>query len=110
MTGKNISRVIIAGLLMLALLTAGCVSTRGNAGDIRATIKDTLTGTNLTYYSFAGQPMNYTIGPRDIMNIEPTTYDGKDAWKVRVGESLAWDLTMDVNGTKILYVDQLFRT
>ncbi len=29
----------------------------------RSTIKDTLAGTNLTYYSIAGQPMNYTIGP-----------------------------------------------
>jgi hypothetical protein len=110
MTAKTIGCVIIAGIMIVALLAAGCVSTRGNAGDVRATIKDTLVGTNLTYYSIAGNPMNYTIGPQDIVSIEPTTCEGKDAWKVRVGESLTWDLTMDASGTEILYVDQLFRT
>jgi hypothetical protein len=107
---KTIGCSMITVILVLALLTAGCVSTRGSAGDARAKIKDTLIGTNLTYYSIAGQPMNYTIGPQDIGNIEPTTYEGRDAWKVRVGESLAWDLTMDANGTEILSVDQLFQT
>lgn len=46
--------------------------------------------------------MNNTIGRDDIGSVEPTTYEGKDAWKVRVGQSLTWDLTMDANGTKIL--------
>jgi hypothetical protein len=109
-TVKTVSYVMIAGLIVVSLLVTGCISSRGNAADARATIEDTLVGTNLTYYSIAGQPMNYTIGPDDIMSIEPTTYERKDAWKVRVGQSLAWDLTMDASGTQILYVDQLFRT
>jgi PBP1b-binding outer membrane lipoprotein LpoB len=107
---KTTSCSIITVLIVLALLMTGCVSMGGSAGDVRDKIKDTLVGTNLTYYSIAGQPMNYTIGPQDIGNIEPTTYKGKDAWKVRVGESLAWDLTMDANGTEILAMDQLFQT
>jgi hypothetical protein len=110
MTGKSVGHIMIAGLLAVALLAAGCVSTKSNAGDVRSTIKDTLVGTNLTYYSIAGRPMNYTIGPDDIGSVEPTTWEGKDAWKVRVGQSLAWNLTMDANGREILYLDQLFRT
>jgi hypothetical protein len=110
MSGKILICVMIIGVIAVALLATGCVSSKSNAGDVRATINDTLVGTNLTYYSIAGKPMNYTIGQNDIMSVEPMTYKGKDAWKVRVGESLSWDLTMDENGTKILYIDQLFRT
>jgi hypothetical protein len=110
MTGKAIGHIIIAGLLAVTLLTAGCISSKSTAGDVRSTVKDTLVGTNLTYYSIAGRPMNYTIGPDDIVSVAATTYEGKDAWKVRVGQSLAWDLTMDANGREILYVDQLFQT
>jgi hypothetical protein len=110
MTGKHVYFVLIFGLLAVAMLMTGCVSSKSNAGDARSTITDTLAGTSLTYYSIAGQPMNYTIGPDDIGSIERTAYEGKDAWKVRVGQSLAWDLTMDASGTEILYVDQLFRT
>jgi hypothetical protein len=76
----------------VTLLAAGYVSSKSNGGDVRSIINDTLVGTNLTYYSIAGKPMNYTIGQNDIGSIEPTTYEGKDAWKVRVGESLSWDL------------------
>lgn len=101
---------MIAGLAMAALLAAGCISTSSNAGDARSAIKETLVGTNLTYYSIAGKPMNYTIGENDIGNVEPTTFEGKDAWKVRVGQGMTWDLTMDANGTGILHVDQLFQT
>ena len=100
---------MMTGTLLLTLLVAGCISA-GNAGDVRATIKDTLVGTNLTYYSIAGRPLNFTIGEADIGNVTPATFEGKDAWKVHVGLGLAWDLTMDANGTKILHVEQLFQT
>jgi hypothetical protein len=110
MSGKYLYIVLIVGLLAVSLLATGYVLSKSNAGDARSTIKETLVGTNLTYYSIAGRPMNYTIGPEDIGSVEPTTYEGKDAWKVRVGQGLSWDLTMDANGREILYVDQLFRT
>lgn len=110
MTGKHVYSFLIVGLLTMAILTAGCTSSKSNAGDAKSTIRDTLAGTNLTYYSIAGQPMNYTISRDDIGTVEPITYEGQDAWKVRVGQSLAWDLTMDANGTGILYVNQLFQT
>jgi hypothetical protein len=109
MTMRTIAVVTIAMVVVAALLAAAYFS-RGDGGDTSATIRDTLVGTNLTYYSIAGKPMNYTIGPEDIGSIEPTTFEGKNAWKVRVGQGLAWDLTMDASGREILYVDQLFRT
>jgi hypothetical protein len=109
MNKKTISYLVIGGLLILALAAAGYIVMAGT-DDSRETIKDTLVGTNLTYYSIAGRPLNYTIGQNDIVSIQPTTYEGKEAWKVRVGESLSWDLTMDVKGKEILYIDQLFRT
>jgi len=110
MTGKASDLTIMTCLLVVAMLTTGCVSAKSNAGDARSTIRDTLVGTNLTYYNFAGRPMNFTIGENDIGNAVPTTFDGKDAWKVRVGQGMTWDLTMDANGTAILRVDQLFQT
>jgi hypothetical protein len=110
MTEKHLYSVLIIGLLTMAMLTAGCISSKSSAADAKSTITDMLAGTNLTYYSIAGQPMNYTISRDDIGTVEPTTYEGKDAWKVRVGQGLAWDLTMDASGKEILYVDQLFRT
>jgi hypothetical protein len=76
----------------------------------RDNISSTLVGKNLTYYSIAGKPMNYTITSDSVKSIEPYPYKGKPAWKVRIGEGLAWDLIMDASGTKILKTDQLFQT
>lgn len=73
-------------------------------------INKTLVGMNLTYSSIAGKPMNYTITANDIKDIQRTMYNGKPAWKVRVGKGLAWDLIMDNSGQKILETDQLFQT
>lgn len=73
-------------------------------------INKTLIGRNLTYYSIAGKPMNYTITADSIKSIEPFPYKGKPALKVRVGEGLAWDLIMDSAGTKVLDSKQLFQT
>lgn len=97
-------------LILLAMLaTAGCTSA-AEGEDAKSTINKTLVGHNLTYYSIAGQPMNYTITSEDIVSIDPATYKNSSAWKVRVGQSLSWDLTMSSDGTEILDVDQLFRT
>ncbi len=76
----------------------------------RDSINKTLIGRNLTYSSIAGKPMNYTITADSIKSVERSPYNGKLAWKVRVGEGLAWDLILDEAGTKILKTDQLFRT
>ena len=110
MAAKSVVFVSIAGLLVVVLASALCISALGNRADPRASINRTLIGKNLTYYSIAGTPMNYTITPEDIVSIGPTTYDGRSAWKVRVGQGLAWDLTMDASGTKVLQAEQLFRT
>ena len=96
-------------MLLAGLAAAGCTSVAGSE-DVKSTINQTLIGYNLTYYSIAGKPMNYTIDQTDIVSIDPATYEGASAWKVRVGTSLSWDLIMSANGTQILYVDQLFRT
>jgi hypothetical protein len=70
----------------------------------------TLAGTNLTYYSIAGKPMNYTITRDSIKSIDKTAYKGDLAWKVRVGEGMAWNIFMDATGKNILKTDQLFQT
>ena len=78
--------------------------------DHQKAITTTLVGHNLTYYSIAGKPLNYTIGPGDIRQIEQTSYNGSPAWSVHVGQGLAWDLTLDETGTHILDIRQLFQT
>lgn len=80
------------------------------ANDHQKAISTTLVGYNLTYYSIAGKPLNYTIGPGDIQSIDKTSYKGSEAWKVRVGQGLAWDLTMSEDGKRILDIKQLFVT
>lgn len=107
---KIISRYS-AGILLIIVVLAltGCTSEAGNE-DAKSMINKTLIGHNMTYYSIAGQPMNYTITSEDIVSIDPATYKEANAWKVRVGTSLSWDLTMSADGTQILDVDQLFMT
>lgn len=107
--------VIILGLVALVLcvlLVAAIVdgSSPAASEDHQKAITTTLVGHNLTYYSIAGKPLSYTIGPGDIRQIEPYSYDGSPAWKVHVGQGLAWDITMDETGTRILDVKQLFQT
>ena len=77
---------------------------------VKNKINKTLVGTNITYSNLAGKPINYTIMPDSIKSIEKTVYKGKLAWKVRVGEGMAWDITMDATGSKILDRKQLFYT
>ncbi len=110
MKGKTVGIIVVVCLVAIVLLMAAFVTTRNGDDDINETIEKTLVSTNLTYYSIAGKPLNYTIGTNDIVSIEPTTYEGSEAWKVRVGQGLSWDLTMDANGTKVLHVNQLFQT
>lgn len=110
MTRKNVHYIILAVMLMTALAAAGCVVASGDSARQKESINNTLIGTNLTYYSFAGKPINYTITTEDITSIEPTIYDNSTAWKVHVGQGLMWDLIMDDTGTKILDMKQLFQT
>jgi hypothetical protein len=113
---KDALFVIVLGAILLAfciLLIAAMVggSNMGaSSDDHQKAISTTLVGHNLTYYSIAGKPLNYTIGPGDIQSIDRTTYNGSEAWKVRVGQGLAWDITMSDDGATMLDVKQLFVT
>ncbi|WP_048198790.1 hypothetical protein [Methanocella arvoryzae] len=109
MTQKGIYSAGVLLIVVAMLSVSGCASAAASE-DAKDAINKTLVGHNLTYYSIAGKPMNYTITSEDIVSIEPVTYKDANAWKVRVGKSLPWDLTMSSDGTEILYVDQLFRT
>jgi len=110
MKGKTIGYFILVALVIAVIASAGYMAFSGGDKNVRPAIEKTLVGTNLTYYSIAGQPMNYTIMQDDILSIEPTTYKGNDAWIVRVGKSLSWNLTMNADGTQVLDSEQLFRT
>lgn len=108
---QNTRLIALAGLCLLCILAIAIIKGSGNeSGDSLKAINMTLVGTNLTYYSIAGVPMNYTIGAGDVRTVEKTEYDGRPAWKVRVGEGLAWDLIMDEEGRQILDTKQLFYT
>lgn len=108
---KNTRLIALAGICLACILAIAIIKGSGNeSGDSLKAINMTLIGTNLTYYSIAGKPMNYTIGAVDIMSVEKAEYDGRPAWKVRVGQGMAWDLTMDAEGKQILDTKQLFYT
>jgi hypothetical protein len=99
-------------LLLCVIMVAAIVDGSNNASpeDHQKAITTTLVGHNLTYFSFAGKPLNYTIGPGDIQQIEQTTYNDDPAWMVHVGQGLTWDITMDESGMHILDIRQLFQT
>lgn len=113
---KDTPFIIALAVLLLAfciLLIAAVVDESNMSApseDHQKAISTTLVGYNLTYYSIAGKPLNYTIGPGDIQSITQTSYGDSPAWQVRIGQGLAWDLTMSDDGTRILDVKQLFVT
>lgn len=109
---KSTTFIALAAICLVALgaLLAAAIITGPPADEHMSNIQKTLTGMNLTYYSIAGQPMNYTIGAGDIQSEEKAEYNGQPAWNVRVGQGMQWDLIMDMSGTKILEVKQLFVT
>ncbi len=100
----------LIALCLICILVIAVFKSGSDSASIRNAINDRLIGTNLTYYSIAGVPMNYTIGASDVKAIEKASYEGQAAWKVRVGEGLAWDLIMSVDGRQILETQQLFVT
>ena len=110
MKGKNFGYIVLTALVVLVIAAAGYMAFSGSSNDARPAIEKTLVGTNLTYYSIAGKPMNYSITRDDILSIEPIIYKGNAAWKVHVGQSLSWNLTMSADGTQVLDSEQLFMT
>lgn len=108
---KNTRLIALAGICLACILAIAIIKGNGNDSvDSLKAINERLIGTNLTYYSIAGVPMNYTIGAGDIMSVEKAEYKGQPAWKVRVGQGIAWDLTMDAEGKQILDTKRLFVT
>ncbi len=109
---KSTTFIALAALCLAALIMvlAAAIITSRPADDHMGNIEKTLTGMNLTYYSIAGQPLNYTIGAGDIQSVDKAEYNGQAAWKVRVGQGMQWDLIMDQSGKEILDTKQLFVT
>jgi hypothetical protein len=109
---KSTTFIAMAALCLAALtvVLAAAIITSQPADDHMNNIEKTLVGMNLTYYSIAGQPLNYTIGSGDIQSVEKADHNGQAAWKVRVGQGMQWDLIMDQSGKQILDTKQLFAT
>jgi hypothetical protein len=107
---KNTRLIALAGLCLLCILAIAVLNGGNESDDVRKAMNERLVGTNLTYYSIAGEPMNYTIMAGDIVSVEKAEYNGQPAWKVRVGQGIAWDLTMDAECKQILDTKQLFVT
>ncbi len=113
--------------MILSIFISGCINIQNDASvkpvatlittpsattqrTITEVIRGNLIGTNITYYDFAGRPVNYTIIEYDIKDIQETTFKGALVWKVKIGEGLSWNIYMDEKGEKIIEVEQLFRT
>ena len=121
------SRAVIVCVLMITMI-AGCISqpvpeenittekqvtpNQINTSDdiIKEKIRSDLIGTEIVYYSIAGKPLTFNITENDIKSIKKTTLNGKIAWKVRIGEGLAWDYYYEEQGNEIIKKEQLFAT
>lgn len=122
----NYSRAVIVCVLIITMI-AGCISPISQenittekqvtpnqtlTGDdiIKEKIRSNLIGTEIVYYDIAGKPVTYNVTEKDIKSIEKTTLNEKIAWKVRIGERLAWDYYYEEQGNKIIKKEQLFVT
>ena len=119
---KNIN-ILMA---LCVLITMGCVekpfksnktdvptiSPDSNLSDdaIKEKIISNLNGTTIVYHDIAGRPVIYNVTERDIRNIAKTNMGDKPAWRVRIGEGLAWDFYYDEFGNEVIKKEQLFRT
>lgn len=104
----------IAILLSLVIISAcierdGSSSSEGNES-IKEKIKTKLIGMEITYKDKKGENQTYIIKDSDVKAINETQFEGKKAWKVRIGEAMAWDYYFDDKGEKIVKTEQLFRT
>jgi len=77
---------------------------------IKEKIRSELIGTEIVYHSLTGRPLTFNVTEKDIKRIDKTMLDGKIAWKVRIGEGLAWDYYYEEQGNKIIKKEQLFKT
>jgi|SRR5450759_4692474 len=86
------------------------IPTQINTSDdiIKDKIRSNLTGTEIVYSNIAGKPITYNVTENDIKSIEKTMLNGKPAWKVRIGEGLAWDYYYEEQGNIIIKKEQLF--
>jgi hypothetical protein len=86
------------------------IPTQINTSDdiIKDKIRSNLTGTEIVYSNIAGKPITYKVTENDIKSIEKTMLNGKPAWKVRIGEGLAWDYYYEEQGNIIIKKEQLF--
>jgi hypothetical protein len=110
---KNTRLIAIVSICLIGLcivLAATIIAINAGNDDHLNAINKTLVGMNITYHSFAGKPMNYTVVAGDIGSVDRAEFNGQPAWEVRVGQGLAWDITMDASGKQILNVKQLFQT
>ncbi|MFA4956989.1 MAG: hypothetical protein WC556_08480 [Candidatus Methanoperedens sp.] len=115
-------------VVFMITMIAGCISqpvpednittekqyipTQINTSDdlIKEKIRSDLIGTEIVYYSIAGKPITYNITEKDIKSIKKATLNGNTAWKVRIGEGLAWDYYYEEQGNEIIKKEQLFAT
>jgi hypothetical protein len=77
---------------------------------IKEKIRSNLIGTEIVYSDFSGKKVVYNVTDTDIKSIEKTLINGNIAWKVRIGEDMAWDYYYEESGDKIIKTEQLFQT
>jgi hypothetical protein len=123
---KDFTKMVF--VVFMITMIAGCVSqpipkdnittekqyipTQINTSDdiIKENIRSNLIGTEIVYFNIAGKPITYNVTEKDIKSIEKAMLNGKTAWKVRIGEGLAWDYYYEEQGNAIIKKEQLFRT
>lgn len=100
-------RLLLVYLFIVYIVIVSCIPKEKS---IEEKIKERLIGEKITYYSIAGQPLNFTISANDITFIEKVEIKGEVLWKARVGQDLAWDIYLDKDGKNIVRKEQLFVT
>lgn len=113
-------RLMIMFILVILVLLTGCVSQDKNYNvtstpsvaneEVKEKIRRSLIGTSIAYNDIAGRPVKYNVSEKDIKSIEKIMLDGRNVWKVRIGDGLAWDYYYNEQGNEIIKKEQLFVT
>ncbi|MFH1589877.1 MAG: hypothetical protein ABIB43_04890 [archaeon] len=73
-------------------------------------VNDALVGKNITHYSIAGVPLTHVIEESDIGKAENALYQKQEYIRVKIGQTISWNLYLDKETLEIIHTEQLFVT
>ena len=104
------TELLLVGFLLIVVIIA--LSIQFSSVSVESRIKQKLAGKELTYYSFAGQPLTVVVKAGDIKSIrlEKCMLGSEMCWAASIETPLPWKIYYDKNTLAESGISQLFAT